>query len=189
MKRKYQGILTIGLILPVLIATAVYALSGFWKESDKVSIYEMKPLPSINIPETSTLREIDRLGKKLRSIAYPGGFQTAPVDLIMFGYQSIIEYGQESGQRTEQAAYGRQITLPVEMNYSLTFAFFSGKERFCFVNGTFCGEGDNLVDGGRILKIESGRVLIEKRGFKKWVFPDEDKKRKKAEKRVLLEGK
>jgi len=189
MKRKYQGILTIGLILPVLVATAVYALSGFWKTGDKVSVYRMKPLPNINIPGTSTLREVDRLGKKLRNIAYPGGSQTASVDLIMFGYQSIIEYGQGSGQRAEQAAYGREITLPVEMNYSLTFAFSSGKERFCFVNSLFCGEGDNLADGGRIIKIEPGRVLIEKRGFKKWVFPDEDKKRKKVEKRVLVEGK
>ena len=73
MKRKYQGLLTIGLILLVLVATAVYALSDFWKTGDKVSIYRMKPLPNINIPETSTLREIDRLGKKLRSIAYPSG--------------------------------------------------------------------------------------------------------------------
>ncbi|OQY14510.1 MAG: hypothetical protein B6I30_00310 [Desulfobacteraceae bacterium 4572_187] len=189
MKRKYQGLLTIGLILLVLVATTVYVLGGFWKTGNKVSIYRMKPLPNINIPETSALREIDRLGKKLRSIAYPSGSQTAPVDLIMFGYQSTAGYGQGSDQRTEQAAYQRQITLPVEMNYSLTFAFSSGKERFCFVNGLFCGEGDNLKDGGRILKIESSRVLIEKRGFKKWVFPDEEKKRKKAEKRVLLEGK
>jgi len=185
MKRKHQGILAIGLVLPALIAAAVYTLGGFWKTGDKVSIHRMKPLPNINIPETSTLREIDRLGKKLRSIAYPGGSQAAPVDLIMFGYQSI----QGSGQRYDPAAYGRQITLPVEMNYSLTFAFSSGKERFCFVNSIFCGEGDNLPDGGRILKIEPGRVLIEKRGFKKWVFPDEGKKRKIAEKRVLVEGK
>jgi len=187
MKRKYQGLLTISLILLVLVATAVYAMSGFWKTGDKVSIYRMKPLPNINIPETSTLREIDRLGKKLRSIAYPSGSGTAPVDLIMFGYQSIQASG--SSQGFEPAAYGRQITLPVEMNYSLTFSFSSGKERFCFVNSIFCGEGDNLPDGGRILKIESGRVLIEKRGFKKWVFPDEDNKRKKVEKRVLVEGK
>ncbi len=189
MKRKYQGLLTTGLILSALVAAAVYALSGFWKTGDKVSIYRMKPLPNINIPETSTLREIDRLGKKIRSIAYPSGSGTAPVNLIMFGYQSIQGSGQESGQGFEPATYGRQITLPVEMNYSLTFAFSSGKERFCFVNRMFCGEGDKLADGGRILKIESGRVLIEKRGFKKWVFPDEDKKRKKAEKRVLVEGK
>ena len=111
------------------------------------------------------------------------------MDLIMFGYQSNFESGQGSGQRYDPATYGRQITLPVEMNYSLTFAFSSGKERFCFVNSIFCSEGDSLPDGGRILKIESGRVLIEKRGFKKWIFPDEDGKRKKAEKRVLVEGK
>ncbi|MCP4367846.1 MAG: general secretion pathway protein GspB [Deltaproteobacteria bacterium] len=185
MKRKHRGLITIGLVLPVLIAAAVYALGGFWKTGDKVSIHRMKPLPNIPIPETSTLREIDRLGKKLKSIAYPGGSQGGPVDLIMFGYQSI----QESGQKYDPATYGRQITLPVEMNYSLTFAFSSEKERFCFVNNIFCGEGDSLDDGGRILKIEPGRVLIEKRGFKKWVFPDESKKRKKAEKRVLVEGK
>ena len=189
MKKKYQGLLTIGLILLVLFATAVYTLSGFWKTGDKVSIYRMKPLPNINIPETSTLREIDRLGKKLRGIAYPSGTGAGSVDLIMFGYQSIQESGQGSGQRFEPATYGRQITLPVEMNYSLTFSFSSGKERFCIVNSIFCGEGDKLADGGRIIKIESGRVLIEKRGFKKWVFPDEDKKKKKAEKRVLVEGK
>jgi hypothetical protein len=187
MKRKYQGLLTIGLILPVLVATAVYAVSGFWKTGDNLSNHRMKPLPNINIPDTSTLREIDRLGKKLRSIAYPSGSGAEPVDLIMFGYQST--QGSASGQGFEPAAYQRQITLPVEMNYSLTFAFSSGKERFCYVNNMFCGEGDNLADGGRILKIESGRVLIEKRGFKKWVFPDEDKKRKKAEKRVIVEDK
>ncbi len=189
MKRKHQGVLTIGLVLPLLIATAVYTLGGFWKTNDKVSIHRMKPLPNINIPETSTLREIDRLGKKLRTIAYPGGSQPAPVDLIMFGYQSITESGKGPGQRYDLATYGRQITLPVEMNYSLTFAFSSGKERFCFVNSIFCSEGDSLPDGGRILKIEPGRVLIGKRGFKKWIFPDEDGKRKKAEKRVLVEGK
>lgn len=185
MKRKYQGLITLGIFLPVMVATAVYAVSDFWKRVDKVSIHRMKPLPNINIPQTATLREIDRLGKNLKGIAYPGGSQTSPVDLILFGYQSI----QETGQRSEPAAYGRQITLPVEMNYSLTFAFSSGKERFCLVNNIFCAEGDNLKDGGRILKIESGRVLIEKRGFKKWVFPDEDKKRTKAEKRVLVEDK
>ena len=189
MRRKHKGLVSLGLILPILIATAVYALGGFWKTNDKVSIHRMKPLPNINIPGTSTLREIDRLGKKLRSITYPGGSQEAPVDLIMFGYQSNIESGQGAGQRYDPATYGRQITLPVEMNYSLTFAFSSGKERFCFVNSIFCSEGDRLDDGGRILKIESGRVLIEKRGFKKWIFPDEDGKRKKAEKRVLVEGK
>jgi len=185
MKRKYHGLLTIGIILPVLIATAVYGITGFWKTGDKVPVYRMKPLPNINIPETSTLREIDRLGKKLRSIAYPAGSGNKPVDLIMFGYQSI----PENGKQYELAVHGRQITLPVEMNYSLTFAFSSGKERFCFVNSIFCGEGDTLADGGRILKIEPGRVLIEKRGFQKWIFPDEDKKRKKAGKRVLVEGK
>jgi len=185
MKRKHRGLVTIGIIFPVLVAAAVYALSDFWKTDDRVTIHRMKPLPDINIPQTSTLREIDRLGKKLRSIAYPSGSGEAPVDLILFGYQSF----QETGQKSEAATYQRQITLPVEMNYSLTFAFSSGKERFCFVNHTFCGEGDTLPDGGRILKVESGRVLIEKRGFKKWIFPDEVKKRKKAEKRVLVEGK
>jgi len=189
MKSKYQGLLTIGLIVPVLVATAVYALSDFWKTGENVSVYRMEPMPKINIPETSTLREIDRLGKKLNSVAYPSGSQTAPVDLTMFGHQSTQGSGPESGQGFEPASYGRQITLPVEMNYSLTFAFSSEKERFCFVNNIFSGEGDKLPDGGRILKIESGRVLIEKRGFKKWIFPDEDKKRKKAEKRVLVEGK
>ena len=48
MKKKYQGLLTIGLILPVLVATAVYVLGGFWKTGDKVSIYRMKPLPNIS---------------------------------------------------------------------------------------------------------------------------------------------
>lgn len=185
MKRKYQGLFTIGLFLMVLIATAIYILGGFWKTDDKVSICRMKPLPNIKIPETSTLREIDRLRKKLKSIAYPSESEVTPVDLILFGYQSI----RESGRNSEAATYGRQITLPVEMNYSLTFSFSSGKERFCFVNSIFCAEGNKLPDGGRVLKIESGRVLIEKQGFKKWVFPDEDKKRKKAEKRVIVEGK
>jgi hypothetical protein len=189
MKSKYQGLLTLGLIVPVLVATAVYALSDFWKTGENVSVYRMKPMPKINIPETSALREIDRLGKKLDSVAYPSGSQTALVDLTMFGHQSTQGIGQESGQGFEPATYGRQITLPVEMNYSLTFAFSSGKERFCFVNNIFSSEGDKLPDGGRILKIESGRVLIEKRGFKKWIFPDEAKMKKKAEKRVLLEGK
>lgn len=185
MKRKYQGLFTIGLFLTILVATAIYVLGGFWKTDDNVSICRMKPLPNIKIPEISTLREIDRLGKKLRSIAYPSGSEVTPVDLILFGYHSI----QESGQESEAANYGRQITLPVEMNYSLTFSFASGKERFCFVNSIFCAEGNKLPDGGRVLKIESGRVLIEKKGFKKWVFPDEDKKRKKADKRVIVEGK
>ncbi len=107
MKRKHQGVLTIGLVLPLLIATAVYALGDFWKTGDKVSIHRMKPLPNLNIPETSTLREIDRLGKKLRSITYPGGSQEAPVDLIMFGYQSNFGSGQGSGQRYDPATYGR----------------------------------------------------------------------------------
>jgi hypothetical protein len=189
MKRKHRGLLTISIVGPLLIVTAAYALSGFWKTNEKVSNHKMKPLPNINIPETSTLREIDRLGKKLRSIAYPGGSNHAPADLIMFGYQSISEPGQGPGQRYDLATHGRQITLPVEMNYSLTFAFSSGKERFCFVNSIFCSEGDSLPDGGRILKIEPGRVLIGKRGFKKWVFPDEDGRRQKAEKRVLVEDK
>ena len=59
------------------------------------------------------------------------------------------------------------------MEYRLSFALVSKNKKFCVVDGSFYGEGSSLPDGGRILRIEPNRILIQKKRFKKWIYADD----------------
>ena len=105
----------------------------------------------------------------MSQLVYPSGSDTRPVDLMLFGYHSTDTPRRASGARESR--------LPIDMDYVLSFAFVSSRQRVCMIDSIFYGQGDELPDGARILKIESKRVLIQKKRFKKWLETKEMKDR------------
>ena len=175
MKQKYHGLLSISLIFIAVIFTVLYSLSTSWERIDEVRISRLKSSPDITVPEPAVIIEIGQLEKRMKSLVYPPISEPTAVNLILFGYQPM--------ERPRITFRGRQTTMPVRVDYSLTFAFSSNKKRFCIIDGSFYSEGSDLPGGGKILKIESNRVLVRKERFSIWI-PLDNKGAENGNKRI-----
>jgi len=161
MKRKYQGLFSIMLIFFTLIATVLYAWQVFGKMGNGIRIGRLKSLPDVTGPGPATVKEMGRLEKSMAGLVYPSKSDPTAVNLKLWGYQPM-----QSIQRT---ARSRQADLPGRMDYSLTFAFASKMKRLCIINGSFYSEGSELPGGGKIVKIEPKRVLVNKHRLTQWI--------------------
>jgi len=175
MKRKHHGILSMVLILLALTATVLYAIKVSHKMAAEIRISRIKPFPSIPVPDPATIKEINGLEERMIGLAHPRISNIYPVNLSLFGYQPM--------KRPKKVEKGREIILPTHMDYSLTLAFSSGKKRFCVIDGAFYPEGFSLPDGGKIVRIETNRVLVSKHRLKEWIPVREKIREVKKEKR------
>ncbi len=173
MKRKISGLLSIGIILAAVGAAYIYYGSEFWRVREPLQMRAVQPLASIWVPDQSTVKEMKRLERRMAQLVHPSGSDTRPVDLMLFGYHSTDAPRQASGARGPK--------LPIDMDYALSFAFVSKRQRVCMIDSMFYGQGDELPDGARILKIEPKRVLIQKKRFKKWLETKDMKDRVEKE--------
>jgi len=180
-KRKHYGILSVVLILLALTATVLYAINASYKIADEIRISRIKPFPSISVPDSSTIKEIEGLEERIVALGQPRRENISPVDLRLFGYQPM--------ERPKFTKRGRKVILPTRMNYSLTLAFSSGKKRFCVIDGAFYPEGSSLPDGGRIVRIEPNRVLVSKHRLEEWMPVRERIREIKKEKKVSRKAK
>jgi hypothetical protein len=161
MKRKYQGLFSIMLILFALIATVLYTWRVFGKMGNGLRISRLKSLPDITGPGPATVKDMCQLEKSMASLVYPSKSEPTAVNLKLWGYQPM--------QTIRRTALNRQAAPPSRMDYSLTFAFSSKKKRLCIINGSFYSEGSELPGGGEIVKIDPKRVLINKHRFTQWI--------------------
>jgi hypothetical protein len=161
MKRKYQGLFSILLILFTLIATVIYTWRVFGKMGNGLRISRLKSLPNITGPGPATVKEMCQLEKSMASLVYPSKYEPTAVNLKLWGYQPM--------QTTRRTAPNRQAAPPSRMDYSLTFAFASKMKRLCIINGSLYSEGSKLPEGGEIVKIEPKRVLVNKHRFTQWI--------------------
>ena len=161
MKRKHYGLLSVVLILLTLTATAFYAIKVSHRMAKEISTSRMKFSPSISIPDTAAIKEIDRLEEKVMGLARPKRLNLSVVNLGLFGYLPM--------KKPKVMKRERKIMLPSHMDYSISLAFSSVTKRFCVIDGAFYTEGSSLPDGGKIVRIEPKRILISKYRSKEWI--------------------
>ena len=161
MKRKYQGLFSIMLILFTLIATVLYAWQVFGTTGNGLRVNRLKSLPDIISPGPAIVKEMSRLGKSMVSLVYPSISEPTAVNLKLWGYQPM--------QSIKRTVSNCQAAPPSRMDYSLTFAFSSKKKRLCIINGSFYSEGSELPGGGKIVKIEPKQVLVNKHRLTRWI--------------------
>jgi hypothetical protein len=161
MKRKYQGLFSIMLILFTLIATVLYAWQVFGTMANGLRIDRLKSLRDITGPGPAIIKEMCRLEKSMVGLAYSSKSEPAAVNLKLWGYQPI--------QSIKRTVRNRQADPPSRMDYSLTLAFSAKRKRLCIINGSFYSEGSELPGGGKIVKIEPKRVLVDKHRLTRWI--------------------
>ena len=177
MKRKHTYLVSIGVMMLSLLLAGLWFAYGRPNKGLQSTQRRLPPMPTITMPSPQALAEIDRLENRLNRLAALTGDDQAAPDLRLFGYRIRDSF--------TPATYPVDDFKPAVAEYSLTFAFASEKKRYCIINGTFFSEGDRLPDGGRILKVEASRVLIEKEAFKQWVIIDKSKPAVKEKREIV----
>jgi len=162
MKRKLHGLIAVILLTTGLVLGGGYALYGGWRMKPAIPTRPAPPLPDVKIPGSATLQEIGLLSKEIKRLAYPPPASVRSVDLALFGYRP----SDRSGGTVLAGSKGR----PNPFDYHVSLAFYSAQEQFCIIDGSFYRVGAMLPDGGRIVKIESRRVLITKNGVMRWIL-------------------
>ena len=161
MKRKHQGIVTVIFLMIGLLVAGGYTLYGTWKPQPTLPQKQPPPLPDVVVPGPATMQEIGQLGKEIKRLAAPPLANVHAVDLGLFGYRPT----SQSGGVLLAGARGELIPF----DYQLTLAFYSEREQFCIIDGTFYRVGGILPDGGRIVRIKPSKVLIKRKGVRRWV--------------------
>lgn len=163
MKRKYHGLISIVIIVVVLIPTAIYAVYSIQAPVKGDTVRLAGTSSEFAIPDMTVMKEISKLESKIMALANP-----IEPKLV---YDQPIRFWQYSDQH-----YFRNKTIDqggdrvdFKATYTLTFTFSAGEKKFCIIDGSFYPQGAELPDGGKILKIESGKVWVKKGELTKWI--------------------
>jgi len=162
MKRKHHGILSAVLIFLVTGAAVLYFMYGPWRVKRGIHPTLGKPLSEMPVPGPTEIKELQKLDAIMADLAFPRRADYDPVNLVLFGYRPVRENNDLKAKKENDVPAHKKA-------YTLTFAFASGKKRFCIIDGEFYSEGSTLIDGGTIVKIETVRVLIRKRNLNRWI--------------------
>jgi hypothetical protein len=163
MKRKYHGLISIVIIVVVLIPTAIYAVYSLQGP------VRAKPFRSTGIsseyavPDMTVMNEIFKLERKMIALANPTDLESMSDQPIRFWHYSDQHY---SPYKTIDQG-GEKVNF--NATYALTFTFASGEKKFCIIDGSFYTQGADLPDGGKIVKIEAGKVWVKKGELRTWI--------------------
>jgi hypothetical protein len=164
---KQDGVLVMLLFTLALVAALGMAYWGSGWQPPTTAVTPLPALPDIKVPEETVIKEMAALRKHLNRLAYPHAVVSQDVDLGLFGYTpAAIGLPGKRGNR-------KRGLMPVQFDYTLSFALAAGKRRLCLLDGQLYAQGAVLPDGGRILAIEPERVLIEKTPLTRWVYLEE----------------
>ncbi len=169
MKRKYHGLISIVIIVVVLIPTAIYAVYSF--QGAKTKPFRLTGTSSeYTVPDMTVMKEISELERKMIELANPVEPESMSDQSIRFWHYSDNDYSRY--KTIDQG--GEKVNLTA--TYALTFTFASGEKKFCIIDGSFYPQGAELPDGGKILKIESGKVWVKKGELMTWISLPETSK-------------
>ncbi len=169
MKPKASRMWALCLLALAPCATLSIALQGSNLANADYRPPQVRPLPDVVVPNISEVKEIKRLHSRLPDIARPGEEEPGSIDLQLFGYRKV--------EKNVAPAVSREKTARVPMTYNLSFSFYSDRRRFCVIDKTIYTEDKELPDGGRVLKIEPRRILVDQNGHEEWIFMEEIHKR------------
>jgi len=163
-KRKYKGVVSICLVLAALIASIIYAFTMSWGIGSEPQLVRKAPDNRLNIPSPAAVKEMMQASMTLAQLANPSGKESGPLDLSIFGHPYQVD-----GPTGFKQTFGHSAANST-IDHSLSLAFSSGKKKFCIVDGAFYGEQSDLPQGGKILTIESTRILVDNNGVQKWIW-------------------
>lgn len=156
MKRKHHGIISIIIIVGVLIPTAIYAVYSLQAPLKRNTVRLPGTSSEFVVPDMTVMEEISKLEKKMAKLANPIEPESLSDQPIRFW-----QYSDQHDPRYNSIDQGEG-KVNFKTAYALTFTFASGKKKFCIIDGSFYSQGADLPDGGKILKIESGKVWVKK---------------------------
>jgi hypothetical protein len=156
MKRKHHGIISIIIIVVVLIPTAIYAVYSLQVPLNGNTFHSPGTSSEFVVPDMTVMEEISKLEKKMAKLANPIEPESLSGQPIRFWQYSDQHYPRYNS--IDQ----REGNVNFKTAYALTFTFASGEKKFCIIDGSFYPQGADLPDGGKILKIESGKVWVKK---------------------------
>lgn len=162
MKRKHHGLISIVIIVVVLIPTAIYAVYSLQGANTK-SFRSIGTSSEYAIPDLAAIKEISKLESKMVELTNPPEPESMSDPSIRFWHYSDKDYSRY--KTIDQG--GEKVDL--RATYALTFTFASGEKKFCIIDGSFYPQGAELPDGGKILKIESGKVWVKKGELATWI--------------------
>lgn len=163
MKRKFQGMLSVGVILALVLVVGAYYYSGVWHRNYSGNGPSHPPLQDGWMPSKDQIKIMQHLSGKLQTLATPVGGTAEPSPLTVFGQRAAPSW------RHGQGGDGSQGTIA----HGLSMTLLAGPVRYCIVDGAFVPEGGRLKDGANIIKIEDKRVLIARGDNRKWVYLEE----------------
>ncbi|MBW2604200.1 MAG: hypothetical protein JRE28_07775 [Deltaproteobacteria bacterium] len=163
MKRKHHGLISIVIIVVVLIPTAIYAVYSLQGPIRGQPFHSEGTSSEYTVPDMTVIKEISKLERKMMALANPIEAESVVDRSIRFWHYSDQHY-----PRYKTIDQGEQ-KLSLKAAYALTFTFASGKKKFCIIDGSFYPQGADLPDGGKILKIESGKVWVKKGELTTWI--------------------
>ena len=170
MKRKYNGLVAIVIIGTVLLPTAIYAVYSS-QIAGKTDNARLTVFPSeFNVPDTAVMKKISVLEKEMVDIANPKITKSTSGRDIRFW-----RYSDQNYHRYATNKQGKE-NIDAKTAHELTFTFASRKKRFCIIDGSFYTQGAELPGGAKIVKIEPGRVRVEKGTSARWISLSETTK-------------
>ena len=161
MKRKHYATIIIVIILVSVSAGAVWLSNSIGVTHPTGPLIKPKHQVSASVPGSETIKEMKQLENIMPRLMNPSESDSSRAQLGLFGYYT---FGggttRTTGKKTESSS---------QMDYSLSLAFWGKEKRFCVIDDNFYTEGASLPDGGRIVRVELNRVLIQKQGLSKWI--------------------
>lgn len=163
MKRKHQGMVSLGVLVAIMLVVGTYYYSGLWHRNYSGNGPSHPPLKDGWMPSKDQIETMQRLSGKLQTLATPdvGTAESAP--LTVFGQRTTPSWrhGQDGDAFQGKTAHGLSMTL------------LAGPVRYCMVDGDFVAEGGRLKDGADVVKIEAKKVLIARGDKRTWVYLEE----------------
>ena len=163
MKRKHHGLISIVIIVLVLVPTAIYAVYSLQDPIMGNTVRLTGTSSEFIVPDMTVMKEISKLERKMMDFNNPIELESTSEQHIRFWHYSDQHYSRN--KTIDQL--GERVNFKAA--YALTFTFASGEKKFCIIDGSFYPQGADLPDGGRILKIESGKVWVKKGELTTWI--------------------
>jgi len=162
MKRRYHGIVVVGIVLAVMAAIAFYTYTGHWQNPDAVRRLPPQAGMHLKVHSGEQVLQMDRLYDRLPKLAAPEKRPVAANKLTLFGYEEAALAASRKGDRDSES---------LEPNdFRLSLVILAGFGRYCIIDGDFVSEGTRMEDGTAILKIESHRVLVARDQERLWIY-------------------
>jgi hypothetical protein len=170
MKRKYHGLISMVIIAFLLVPTAIYAVYFSQVSVSIDTIGLTKNSSEFIVSDQAVIKEISKLEYEMIDFGNPVESESVADKKISFWRYSDQYYGRHT-----TADQGKE-NVNSKTAYALTFTFASGEKKFCIIDGSFYTQSADLPDGGKIVKIEPGRVWVKKGEVTEWILLPETTK-------------